>query len=146
MTIESRANKIIIFLRTAMFAGAMTIVFSQTMDVFWSVCAFFLGYVTYISFVEFFIACFMAPEWIEIQQVNIFVKMPFLSIFSEKVSNVQEIRKENFLNLRAAYDITMIFTNGRKLFLGKPKFVGLMEFIKEIEKANPNCKVDEWLR
>jgi hypothetical protein len=139
---------IALLLRISLFLFLVIFIFSGLKEGPWILIAgFALGlYVLSGDIIKLLINIFNSPEWVELNENTLKIKLRYRESFSINVGEVTKIAEASWVKMIASYDRKMI-CSARKLtlYLGKAEFIGLDEFFNALIKINPKCQVDEFL-
>ena len=88
-----------------------------------------------------------SPKWLKLEGNKLVVKLRMRDSFVVDVSEVTRIAEAKWIRSIASYNRKLICdARGLTLYLGTVEFVGLEDFLTELKKLNPACKVDEWIQ
>ncbi len=122
--------------------------YEKQIDPSWIIAVLIVAgiYVTVLAISEIYISFFKSPQWVELQDNNLLIKMSFQKNYSIDVNTIERIYKKPFYQISGSYSIKM-FISDRKLtlYFGKSNFDNLDVFFRELKKANPQCRIDELL-
>jgi len=103
-------------------------------------------YVTALAVSEIYFSFFKSPQWVELQDKKLVIKMSFQKNYSIDVNAIEKVYKKPFYQISGSYGIKMFFPDRKlTLYFGKSNFDNLDAFFRELKKANPQCQIDELL-
>jgi hypothetical protein len=152
MKTESHKYKSLLLVRTILFVYVLYFIFIRNYIAngqinilgILIILSLLMGIV--FSIIEIYVALFRSPNWIELINNKLNIKLPFQKVILIDIANVEKIVRSKIFNINSAYGIKLVIPRDKLvLHYGMKKWSNIEGFLKELKKANPDCKVDESL-